>query len=211
MNSPPNAKPMAVIGNAFKTIMRTLPLLTLAFLFGCSSLDGHIEQQVDSKVEIAKKEMNAEVQKAKEEFTALYQKVEESNINTLDKYKLQELNFAITATDSYLDSLKEEIGTLDEMDVDNVELVKSTFLYNGAGDSIINKFKRSIAAAQNVAKTEHQKMTIKSSSDSLLTEPSADKWKEQTFGLTNPLGASMIICGLQTELYKIGMKAVGDR
>jgi hypothetical protein len=191
--------------------MKILTSLTLTLLFGCNNLSGHIEQQVDSKVERAKQDMSAEVQRAKEDFTAHFKATEENQADILIKRKLQELKFSIISTDSYLDSLKREMGKLDENDVRNVELVKATFLYNGVGDSIFNKLKRSIAAAENAAKTDQQKIAIISASESLFTATSADKWKEQMFGLTNPLGASMIIYGLQTELYNIGIKALGDK
>ncbi len=191
--------------------MKTLPLLTLAFLFGCNSLSGHIEQQVESKVETAKDDMSVEVQKLRKEFTIHFQAIEASSIDSLNKQKLQKLKTSIISTDNYMDSLKREMDNLDEMDVHNVELVKITFLYKGAGDSIIYKMKRSIAAAQNVAKTEQQRLAIKAARDSLFTGSSDDKWKEQMFGLTSPLGADMIIYGLQTELYNVGIKALSNK
>jgi hypothetical protein len=190
--------------------MKTLPLLTLTFLLGCNSLGDHIEQQVDSKVGTAKQDMNAEVEKSKGDFIAAYHATEKSNDDKLVLQKLQTFKAAIATTDNYLDSLKTEMDKLDEMDVHNVELVKSAFLYKGAGDSIINKLNNTIATAQAVAKTEGQKAAIKVSSDSLGIAPSPDKWKEQTFGMTNPLGASMILYGLRIALYNIGMKALAD-
>lgn len=161
-------------------------------------------------METAKGDMRAEVKKAKEDFIAHYQTARNRWPDSLDNRTLQELEFSIISTDSYLDSLKREMDELDEMDAHNVNLVKTTFLYKGAGDSIINKLRRSIAASQNAARTEQQKFAIKAASDSLFFETS-DRWKEQMFGLTNPLGASMIIYGLQTELYKIGMIPLSDK
>jgi hypothetical protein len=61
-----------------------------------------------------------------------------------------------------------------------------------------------------VAKSDTQRAAIKSISDSLELEIKSDTWKEQTFGMVNPLGASMVIYGLRTELHKIGMEALKD-
>lgn len=190
--------------------MKTLPLLTLTLLLGCNSLGGHIEQQVDSKVETAKQDMNTAVEKLKQDFTAAYQAAEKSNGDKLALQNLQTFKATLSSTENYLDSLKIEMDKLDEMDVHNVELVKSTFLFKGAGDSIINKLNSTIATAQAVAKTEKQKAAINALSDSLRIAPNPDTWKEQTFGMTNPLGASMILYGLRTELYNIGIKALAD-
>jgi hypothetical protein len=190
--------------------MKTLPLLTLTFLLGCNSLSNHIEQQVDSKVETAKQDMNAEVEKSKQDFIAAYQAAEKSNDDKLAMQNLQAFKATFTSADNYLDSMKTEMDKLDEMDVHNVELVKSTFLYKGVGDTIINKLNRTIATAQVVARTEKQREAIKAVRDSLGIEPNPEAWKEQLFGMTNPLGASMVLYGLRTELYSIGIKALAD-
>lgn len=190
--------------------MKILQLLTLTLLLSCNNLSGHIEQQVDSKAETAKQDMNAEVEKSKREFIATCQTVEKNTADRLALQKLQTFKATITVADNYLDSLKTEMDKMDDMDVHNVELVKSTFLYNGAGDSIIHKLNNMIAAAQAIAKTDKQKAAIKASSDSLGIASNFDTWKEQTFGLTNPLGASMILYGLRTEVYNIGKKALAD-
>jgi hypothetical protein len=187
--------------------MKTLPLLTLTLLLGCNSFSGHIEQQVDSKVETAKQDMNAEVEKSRLDFIAAFQAAEKANV---DKTSLQTFKATLTSTDNYLDSLKTEMDKLDEMDVRNVELVKSTFLYKGVGDSIIGKLRSTIVAAQTLAKTEKQKAAIKTSSDALGIEPNPDKWKEQAFGMTDPLGISMVLSGLRTELHKMAMKVLTD-
>jgi hypothetical protein len=190
--------------------MKTLPLLTLTLLLGCNSLSGHIEQQVDSKVETAKQEIEAEVEKAKQDFIATYQAVEKSSADKVALQDLQTFRATFSSADNYLDSLKSEMDKLDEMDIRNVALVKSTFLYKGVGDTIVSKFKASLAAAQSIARTEPQRTAIKASSNSLGIDPSPDTWKEQTFGMTNPLGASMVLYGLRAELYKIGLKALRD-
>lgn len=190
--------------------MKTLPLLTLTLLLSCNSLSGHIEQQVDSQVETAKQDMNAEVEKFKQDFMAAYQAAIKSTNDQMTQQDLQTFRATVTGTDNYLDSLKTEMDKLDEMDIQNVELVKTTFLYKGVGDTIASKLNASIAAAQSVARTDIQRAAVKNSSDSLGIEPNPDTWKEQAFGMTNPLGASMILYGLRTELYKIGIEALKD-
>ena len=191
--------------------MKTLSTVLLLFLLSCNSFDAHIKQQVHGKVETAREDMRTEVQKAKRNFTRQYEAVQTSQPDSLDKRILEELRFSIISTDDYLDSLKREMDKLDESDVSNLEMIQTTFLYNGAGDSIINKLKRAFTTAQNAAKTDQQKLAIRSSSDALFGETSAAKWKEQLFGQANSLGASMIIYGLQTELYNVGMKALSEQ
>ncbi|RPD43445.1 hypothetical protein [Paracnuella aquatica] len=190
--------------------MKTLPLLTLLLLLSCNNLSGHIEQQVDSKVATAKQDMNSEVEKAELDFIAAYQIAKKRDGDKLQLQNLQTFKTTIASADDYMDSLKTEMDKLDEMDVQNVEQVQSTFLYKGVGDSIINKLNRILAAAQVVARTEEQKVAIKVMSDSLGMEPNPDAWKEQVFGLTNPLDVSMVLYGLRIELYRIGMKALAD-
>src|SRR5688500_10054779 len=105
--------------------MKILTSLTLTLLIGCNNLSGHIELQVDSKVERAKQDMSAEVQRAKEDITTHFQATEEKHADSLNKRKLHELKFSINSTDCYLDSVKREMDKLDENDVRNVELVKA--------------------------------------------------------------------------------------
>jgi len=191
--------------------MNSISLIALTLLLGCNNLTDHIENQVDRNIETSKAEMNAEVQRAKEDFTARLRMAIQNELDNSNMRKLYELQFSIVSTDSYLDSLKKEMDKLDENDVRNVDFVRATFVYKGVGDSIIKKVKGSILTALNAAKSERQKSEIKSASDSLFWEPSVDTWKEETFGLTNPPGASMIIYGLQTEIYRIGVKALVDK
>lgn len=191
--------------------MKILLFPFLIFVFSCNSLSGHIEQQVETKVEDAKEEMNAEIERAKENFKTHYQAAEKNELDSLQKRKLQELDSSINSTDNYLDSMKREMDQLDVMHPRNIELVSAIFLYRGVGDSIFNKLKRSIVIAQSSAKTEQQKLAIKAASDSLFTQPSADKWKEHKFGSLNSLGASVIIYGLQKDLHNIGMQAISDK
>jgi len=155
--------------------------------------------------------MNVEVEKSKQDFIAAYNTVEKSTAEKLVQQDLQIFRETFSNADHYLDSIKTEMDKLDEMDVHNMELVKSTFLYKGVGDTIVSKMKASVAAAQSVARTEAQRAAIKNASDSLGIAPNTDRWKEQTFGMANTLGASMILYGLRTELYKIGMEALRNQ
>ena len=83
--------------------------------------------------------MNAEVETAQQNFTTAYQAAE---ISTNDKPVLQNLQTfkaTITNADNYLDSVKTEMDKLDEMDIRNVELVRSILLFKGVGDTIVAK------------------------------------------------------------------------
>lgn len=191
--------------------MKILPLLTITIFFSCNNLSEHIEQQVDKEVETSKQYMDAEADKSKNNFLILVRAAKKSQNDHSEQQQLHELETIITGTDNFLDSLKTEMDKLDELDVRNMELVKSTFLYKSIGDSIISKLTRSIAIAQTIAKTEKQKAAIKALSDTLGIQPNPEKWKEQTFGLNNSLGASMILYGLRMELFTIGTKSLTDK
>lgn len=100
-------------------------------------------------MEAGKEDTNAEARKAKENFMEYYQTYEESQPDGLYKRRLQELKSSIISTDNYPDGLKREMDKLHEMDLNNVKLVKATFLCKGAGDPILSKLKTTIVAAQN--------------------------------------------------------------
>ena len=184
--------------------MKILIVFFSTVLFGCNSFTEHTKLQVDESMKKAKQEMDDEVNKNKKDFTLSYQNALEKNKDSLDQKNINEFRGSLIKTENYMDSLNREMNKLDENDVNNVSVVKEIFLNKGHGDSILISIKNAIAVAQGITRNTSGATKIKATSDSLISESSPGKWTQQLFGLTNPLGASMILYGLQTELYKIG-------
>lgn len=153
--------------------------------------------------------MRNDIQKARDNFTALYQAQAKDSANSLHRQQLLQLYRVVGDTGDYLDSLKLEMDKMNEMEVNNSYKVKAIFMYKGAGDSIINKFNRTISMAMVLAKTEEQKALIAAASQNLFNEADPNKWKENQFGMLSSLGASMIIYGFQSQLYQVGTAALG--
>lgn len=189
--------------------MKILISIILFFLFSCNNLSDNIKNNVVQKVDNAKQEMKLEVKSEKENFLKNLKNVEIKS-DTNSKQKLRELNISVMNTAEFLDSLQNEMNKLDESDVRNVELVKNIFLYSGIGDKIHDSLKRCITLSQSITQNNANKASIQSMSDSLFNGYKSEKWTELNFGLTNPLGASMIIYGLQIELFRIGQKGLED-
>jgi len=187
--------------------MKTLAAF-FGFLFFClSSCNDNSEQKTDTKFGPVKQEMTIDVQKLKGDFVSSYHEASTTLADSFVKQKIQKLYNSIDNTDTYLDSIKSEMDKLGDMDVNNAELIKKTFLYKGVGDSILNKINSSMTIAQEAAITEEQKFIVKKAQDSLFDKP-IDQLNEQLFGLTNSAGASIIIYGLRTELYRVGNEAL---
>lgn len=191
----------------YSSIVNTFMVLFILALLSCNNLSRNVEQAIEDDINDSKAEMNNEIEKVKIQFTNKYTKAINNN-DVIVKQDLEELHSSITQTATYLDSLKREMDRLNADDVNNVEHVKRTFLYNGVGDSVFNKLKSSIAIAEAITETRQGKIAIKNMRDSILKEPNIYKWKEEYFSLTNSLGASMILYGFQSELYRIGIESL---
>ena len=189
--------------------MKFLTLIILIFSLSCNTLSDHIKNNVSNEVDNARQEMQLQVKSEKEKFLNRLKKVE-SKSDTNSKQKLQELNISVMNTAEFLDSLQNEMNKLDEHDVKNVELVKNIFVYRGIGDTIHNNLKRCISLSQRIAQNNENKASIQSMSDSLFNGYKSEKWTELNFGLTDPLGVSMIIYSLQMELFRVGQKGLED-
>lgn len=183
-------------------------LFIMLVLFSCDNLSTNVEQAVDENISDSKAEMNNKIEKSKIKFINKYTKAINNNNDVKVRQNLQELHSSITQTATYLDSFKREMDRLDAIDEDNVEHVKRIFLYNGVGDSVFNKLKRSIAIAEEITLNQQSKIAIKNMRDSIFNKPDINKWREGYFRLTNPLGASMVLYGFQSELYRIGMESL---
>lgn len=182
--------------------------LSIAVLLACNNVTNTVEKTVNSEVSKSKIEMDDEIEKSKAQFNASYTKAAAKAKDSSAKRNLQGLQLSIVQTATYLDRLKKEMDKLDENDVKNVERVKTIFVSDNVGDTVFSKLQSSISKAQEIALSNESKSAIASIRDSILYEADGGQWKAQLFGLTNPLGASMILYGYQTQIYKIGMESL---
>jgi len=169
----------------------------------------HTKQNVDSEILESKQAMAIEMQTLRKEFASSYSNKLNKLVDTGSKQKLDTYYGLVENANYFMDSIKSEMDKLDPMDVQNVELIKNTFVYKGIGDSLFDRINTSIEYAENISISLQQKNKIKAAQDSLFDKPNA-QLAEELFSLTNSLGASMIICGFQTELYRISMLALKD-
>lgn len=197
---------MTVLKKSLSNIIKVLTVINIAGLCSCSNMGSTVEQSISEQVSQSKAEMDGEIQKAKTQFTNTYTVALNKAIDSVTRQKLQNVYSTITQTGMYLDSVKKEMDRLDANDVKNVAYVKNTFLEKGVGDSLFNKLRSCIQLTEQAAASQESKTTIAKKRESIFNEPDTQKWKQQYFGLTNPLGASMILYGFQTELYEIGMQ-----
>lgn len=203
-----NKNKIAVLKKSFLGVTKALTVVCIAGLYSCSNIGSNVEQSVNEQISQSKDEMDEEINKAKTQFITTYTAALNRAADSGVRQKLQSVYSTITQTGMYLDSVKKEMDKLDANNVRNVEHVKSTFLNAGVGDSLFNKLRSSIQLTEEAAASPETKTTIANKRDSIFSEPDTQKWKQQYFGLTNPLGASMILYGFQTELYEIGMQGL---
>lgn len=189
---------LIVIGNTF-TSMRIFIVLFSLLITACNDRSGDLSA--------VKSEMTKDVKKLKEEFSSSCKEALMSVDDSLGRQKIQNLCHSIDDANSYLDSVKSEMDKFDGRDVNNVEMVRVKFVYRGVGDSVLNKVKSSMVVAQEASSTKQQLYSIKAVRDSLFDKPN-DKLNEELFGMSGSAGASLIIYGLQTELYRVGKMAV---
>jgi hypothetical protein len=180
-----------------------LIILTISTtLFNCD-FKQHVEDKVNNGVSDMKIELNAEITNANSSFMKFYKNALENSNDSILSVKIINLYSSIAKTSKYIDSLREEMNKLDDMDIKNVELVKKTFLYNGIGDSVFNKVKYSYSCTIDVAIADTTKTRLKKSQ-----EKYSEETKKQFFEMNSPLGIYMILSGVESELINDGTSSL---
>lgn len=192
--------------------MRTLIISISLFLLSCNiqQTEREIKGQINDAIEDVEMDIEVELDKNKSDFQQHYQKALTNAIDTAERRQLAALETTVSGTSKYLDSMRQEMNSLDVTDVNNWEYVRIGFLYKGVGDTLLSRLNSTAALAINTARTPTTKAAIKSVSDSLLLEQDPYKWKANKFESMNSLGASMILYDLQTELLKMGKLSISD-
>jgi len=193
--------------NKFKLIAA----LIVVFLYSCDFLSPEkAKERVETAVESTSAQMTQEYSKARDTFNLKYQNALHAITDSTTIDKLEKFHLAILETVGYLDSLKAEMQELDKLDRANLEGVKEIFLVDGIGDTVFKKIILSYDLTEDIARTADRKSQINKSLKNALSEPNIDASKNQYFGMTAPLGASMILYGFEIEILKIGTETLHD-
>lgn len=178
-------------------------LTTVTTFTSCDNMIQKVNQQVENSIKTSKMVMDSDVVSAKETFSETYEKVLQSTTDSSVSRKIVDLYSKINGTSNYIDSLKLEMNKLDDKDLQSSTLVKKIFLNDGIGDSVFNKVKLSYTQAIDIALTDTAKSRLKKVQDIYTTET-----KKQFFEMNGPLGANMILYGIQSELIKDGTRSL---
>jgi hypothetical protein len=201
------AMKLAVLALILQTYLMTRQILlifiAMTTLIGCDNFSNKIQEDVNSSVNDAKAEMNKDVTNAKTALTIVSKKVWENSADTIVTTKIKTLYSSINLTSKYIDSLKMEMNKLDDKDLNNIDLIKKIYLYDGVGDSLFNKVKASYVLTIDIALYDTTKSRLTKVHDTF-----TDENKKNFFELTNPLGVNMILYGIESELIKDGVRCL---
>jgi len=159
--------------------------------------------RVDNAVKDAKIEMEADISLAKSDFGDSYIQMSQQSKDSLLLIKVTATYSSILKTSSYIDSLRNEMNKLDDMDIKNGELIHDMFIKNGLGDSIFNQVRDSYSLAVDIALVDTTKSRLK-----IVRETYSEETKKQFFELNSPLGVIMILYGIESELIKDGTRSL---
>lgn len=184
---------------------RQLLLIFIAttVLVSCNIFSNNIKENVDEGVNEAKAEMNIDISNAKTALTETCKKAMDNMKDSILINKITVLHSSINLTSKYIDNLTTEMEKLDNNNTDNVDLIKRTYLYNGIGDSLFNKVKTSYTLAIDIALHDTTKLRLTKVHDTFTEEN-----KKLYFELNSPLGVSMVLYGIESELLKDGARCL---
>ena len=97
------------------------------------------------------------------------------------------------------------MNKLDDKDLQSSSLIKKIFLNDQIGDTVFNKVKLAYSKAIDISIADTTKSRLKKAQDTYTTET-----KKQFFEMNGPLGVSMILYGIQSELIKDGTKSLSE-
>ncbi|GAA0879034.1 hypothetical protein GCM10009119_20020 [Algoriphagus jejuensis] len=182
---------------------QTLIILTiLTTLIGCNFSE-QVKNKVDSDVKEAKLEMDADISNAKSDFEKSFNQTLKQSKDSILTAKVVDLYSRVTKTSLYIDSLRKAMDKLDDMDTKNIELIKQMFLYDGIGDSVFAKVKKSYSLTIDIAVADTTKTRLKN-----VTETYSDETQKLFFQQNSPLGVNMILYGIESELIKDGTRCL---
>jgi len=171
----------------------------------CNEPDKKATEVVNKTIDEASEELRAENLKLKQSLTLAYQNLIQSSGDTSLKSKANHLFEKVSKTDNFIDSLQSVIKSLNRDDVENVKAVKNLLAEGSLGDSLSFYLNNTFQQAKDFSINQGQKEIIDSIKTNMFSPMGMGKsWQAELFGMTNPLGASLILFELQKELYNVG-------
>jgi hypothetical protein len=171
----------------------------------CNEPDKRVNEAVNKTIDDASAELQTENDKLKDSLFLWYQNLLKSSSDTVLKSKAVFLFEKVSKTDSFIDSLQTVIKHLNRDDVENVKTIKEILAEGSLGDSLKHCLNSTFLQARDFSVNQEQKTAIDSLKTNMFYSMRTGKsWQEELFGMTNPLGASLILFGLQKELYNVG-------
>lgn len=165
-------------------------------------------EAVNKTIDDASVELQAENDKLKDSLFFHYQNLLKSSIDTGLKSKAVSLFEKVSKTDEFIDSLLTVVKQLNRDDVENVKTIRELLAEGNLGDSLNHCLSNTFLQAKVFSANEEQKIVIDSMKTNMFNSMGTEKnWQGELFGMTNPLGASLILFGLQKELYNVGIIA----
>ena len=164
---------------------------------------GVLSCNVDSRLTDAKEEWETDLANTKSDFELAYQAIVTNSKDTAQIGVLTGLYTAVRSTSQYIDTLRDQMGELDDKDVKNVDLIRRRFLEEGIADTLFRKVTVTYSTMIEVAYADTAKSRLKKARD-LYTEET----KKQFFQLIGPLGGNMILYGIESELLKDGARTI---
>ncbi len=179
--------------------------IILITLIGCDNMVRNANEQVENSIKTSKMAMDLDVVSAKKTFAEMYDKALQNKPDSIVSEKITDLYLKINQTSQYIDSLQFEINKLDDKDLQSSTLIKKIFLNNQIGDSIFNKVRLAYGKAIEISIINTTKSRLKKVQDTYNAET-----KKQFFEMNGPLGVSMILYGIESELIKDGTKSLSE-
>lgn len=190
----------------FKKTLFFCLYLFLIFNYSCVNTGNKIEEIINTGSMMTDSYSNESYRKLFDEFNTNYKNTC-INKDTTSKTKLNDFYMVIMGNLNYIDSLKTEVNKLDNLDTENVKILRVMFINNGIADSVFNKVNASCVSAQSISMKKN-KYTITEYCNNLLNDK--ETLKKNLFSINNPSGVSMLLYGFQFEILNIGNIALSQ-
>lgn len=151
-------------------------------------------------------ELHAENERAKDtmirEFNSFIHRSLENDLKT----EAEALLSSITEPASFIDSLRQRMKQINGSDAENLYTINKLIGDGPLGDTLNFHVEKSLVQARKIVLLDDQKKSIDSIRFNLMNSSRQGiRWQTELFGKTNPVGATLILYGLENELYSLGI------
>lgn len=164
---------------------------------------GSVEDKIDDSVKQSQNQMINEILEASKAFAIVHEAAIKNSSDTSIIDKINKFYTHTVKTAKFIDSLQTEMGKLEEKDPKSIDLIQRVFLTEGFGDSLFKKVRLSYYFAEELASEDSIKFLISSIHDTY-----SDEAKDQLFTQNSPMGVSMLLYGIESELLKDAVKSL---